>query len=223
MSTRQTRRYVSDVRSRAADATRARLLHAAKTLFARRGIDRVTIAEIAKKAGVSASTVYAIYQSKEGILRELMSRTLFGQPFQRAMVRLQDVTDPERLIELTAKVARAVYEEESAQLGLMRGASAFSAALRQLESEFEAMRFMMQRERVERLFARHRQRKGLTLDEARRILWMYTSRDVYRLLVQEGGWTPARYEEWLAETLVSALVEPLARGRRSGTSQSSTA
>ena len=49
---------------------------------------------------------------------------------------------------------------------------------------------------------------GLALDEARRILWMYTSRDVYRMLVQEGGWTPARYEAWLSETLVAALVKP---------------
>jgi hypothetical protein len=36
---------------------------------------------------------------------------------------------------------------------------------------------------------------------------MYTSRDVYRMLVHAGGWTPDRYESWLSETLVSALVE----------------
>ena len=36
---------------------------------------------------------------------------------------------------------------------------------------------------------------------------MYTGRDVYRLLVQEGGWSADEYEEWLTETLVGALVE----------------
>ena len=35
---------------------------------------------------------------------------------------------------------------------------------------------------------------------------MYTSRDVYRMLVQEGGWAPDRYQQWLSGTLVEALV-----------------
>ena len=47
-----------------------------------------------------------------------------------------------------------------------------------------------------------------TLDDARRILWMYTSRDVYRMLVHESGWSPDRYQEWLARTLLDALVAP---------------
>lgn len=44
--------------------------------------------------------------------------------------------------------------------------------------------------------------------EARRILWMYTSCDVYRMLVREGGWTPDQYQAWLSDTLVKALVDP---------------
>ena len=35
---------------------------------------------------------------------------------------------------------------------------------------------------------------------------MSTSRDVYRLLVQEGGFSPDEYEQWLAGTLVDAMV-----------------
>jgi hypothetical protein len=75
-----------------------------------------------------------------------------------------------------------------------------------MEQEFEAMRFEMQEERLKLLFAAARQRKSLALDEARRILWMYTSRDVYRMLVHEGGWTPDQYQQWLSDTLLTALV-----------------
>jgi len=64
---------------------------------------------------------------------------------------------------------------------------------------------------VELLFKQRKQTKGLTLEEARRILWMYTSREVYRLLVHEAGWTPARYEEWLSDTLLRALADPNVR------------
>jgi AcrR family transcriptional regulator len=209
-SSRPRRPYVSNVRARAAGATKERVLKAARTLFARRGIDRVTIAQIAEKAGVAVPTVYGLYKSKEGILRELMRAALFGPRFQEARAQLAGVTDPVRLIALTAHVARAIYEGESSDLGLIRGATAFSPSLRKLEREFEQIRFEMQEERVKLLFARSRAKKGLALDEARRILWMYTSRDVYRMLVRESGWTPDRYQEWLSDTLVSALV----RGRR---------
>ena len=65
------RPYVSDIRTQAADATRSRVLHTQKTLFAARGIDRATIDQIARKAKVSVSTSLALYKSKEGILREL--------------------------------------------------------------------------------------------------------------------------------------------------------
>ena len=88
----------------------------------------------------------------------------------------------------------------------MRGASAFSPALRKLEQRFEDMRFSMQEERIQRLYAGGRARSGLPLAKARRLLWMYTSRDVYRMLVHEAGWTPDEYEAWLAQTLVDALV-----------------
>jgi AcrR family transcriptional regulator len=206
MSTTSGRPYVSKLRSQAADATKSRVLKAARTLFVRRGIDGVTIAEIAQKADVAVSTVYSLFQSKEGILRALMKAALFGERFQAARAQLEGVTDPVRLVALTAHVARAIYEGESSDLALIRGASAFSPALRKLEQEFEDLRFEMQEERMKLLFAQSKQARGLNFDEARRVLWMYTSRDVYRMLVQEGGWTPDRYQEWLSDTLVTALV-----------------
>ena len=207
MSTNEKRRYRSDLRNQAAEVTKGRILNAAKTLFTRRGIDSVTIAEIAERAAVASSTVYAVFKSKAGILRALMEGALFGPRFRAAHAKLSGVTDPVRLIALSGHVARAIYEGESSELGLLRGASAFSPALRKLEQEFEKTRLEMQDERIRLLFAQSKQRRELTMDEARRILWMYTSRDIYRMLVHESGWTPDHYEEWLSERLVQALVK----------------
>jgi AcrR family transcriptional regulator len=206
MRQRSRRSYDSARRRRAAEARRDGILTAARRLFARRGIDRVTIAEIAEAARVAPSTIYAVYKSKEGILRALMRAALFGERFQAVQSMLHDITDPVQLIALSAQIARAIYEGESAELGLMRGSSAFSPALKKLEREFEQVRFDMQEDRVRRLFEQRRAKEGLTLEDARRILWMYTSRDVYRMLVHEGGWSPGRYQEWLSETLLAALV-----------------
>jgi AcrR family transcriptional regulator len=214
MSGKPKRRYVSRQRENAAASTRKRVLRAASTLFARRGIDTATIAEIAEGARVSASTVYGLYGSKEGVLHALMETTLFGAAYRTAIARLEGMEDPTERLATTASIARAIYESESREIALIRGAAAFSPALRRLERELEERRFELQEERVGRLHAAALLRPGLTVAKARRLVWMYTARDVYRLLVLEGGWSSDEYETWLAETLVTALVRATPTGKR---------
>ena len=207
MST-QKRTYVSKARRQSAQATRSRILEAAKQLFTRHGIDAVTVAQIADRAGVATPTVYAAFKSKEGMLRALMEAAMFGDRFEIARRRLDGIADGVEAVALTASISRSVYEGESRELGLLRGAASFSPSLRRIEEQFEKMRLDMQRARVELLFDQGKAKHGLSIEEARRIMWMYTSRDIYRMLVREAGWTPDRYEEWLRETLLAALVEP---------------
>src|SRR5262249_45902510 len=159
----------------AAAATHARILAAAKALFTRSGIDAVTIADLAKRAQVADSTVYALFQSKEGVLRALIERSLFGERYREAARRLENVDDPVDQIAMTATVARAIYENEAAELGLLRGTSAFSPALRKMEQSLEATRYALQKARVGKLFAARKAKRGLTIERARRLLWMYTS------------------------------------------------
>jgi hypothetical protein len=49
-------------------------------------------------------------------------------------------------------------------------------------------------------------RQGLKYSAARDILWMLTSRYVYRMLVRERGWSPQKYQDWLADALVQTLL-----------------
>lgn len=199
---------MSEAREQGAQATRVRILEAAKRLFTAHGIDGVTVAQIAERAGVATPTVYAVFKSKEGMLRALMEAAMFSDGFEVARRRLEGVTDPVEMVSLTAAISRSVYEGESRDLGLLRGASGFSPALRKLEEAFEHMRLEMQQVRIELLFEQGMAKPGLSLEEARRIMWMYTSREIYRMLVQEAGWTADRYQGWLGETLLSALVGP---------------
>ena len=200
------RRYDGSHRAEAAAETRARILDAARHLMGAKGIDGVTIAAIAKDADVAPSTIYATFKSKDGLLRALMEASLFGPAFQNAQALLSGVTDPLRQIELTAHVARAIYDGERHDLGMIRHASGFSPALRAIEEEFESRRLAMQEARIAALFASGRARPGLTEAEARRVLWMLTSRATYQALVLDGGWTPDRYQDWLAGALLRELV-----------------
>jgi AcrR family transcriptional regulator len=202
------RRYDAGLRAEMAAETRRRILFFAQGMMGREGIDGVTIAEIGQAAGVAASTIYAQFRSKEGILRALMQESLFGAPFKAAQALVLGVDDPVQQVRLTARVARAIYDSERQDLGMIRHASGYSKALRAVEVEFESLRFEMQRARVGALFAAGRGKPGLSLPEARRVLWALTGRAVYQALVQDGGWTAERYESWLEAALISQLVGP---------------
>lgn len=213
---RSRRRYDATSRLEGAERSRTRTLDAARDLFARKGFEEVTITAIADRAGVSTSFVFAQFGAKSGLLRELMRRAIFSARYQAAASKMEDLPSPLEQLRATASVARNIYENEARELGTLRGMSAVSGELRALEGEFEKLRFDMQAARLERL-----QSSGLLalpLPEARRILWMFTSRDVYRMLVNEGGWKPDRFEQWLADTLVRSLTHsakpPLKRKSR---------
>jgi AcrR family transcriptional regulator len=207
MADHSKRRYRSEVRTEAAERTRSKVLEAGRFLFSRRGIDATTIAQIAERAGVSEPTVYATVRSKAGLLHALMHDAIFGPRFQAAQQKLAGVKDPVQQIALSAHVARAIYEGESAELSLLMKSSAFSPELRKTQQTFEALRRKMQHDRVDALFAAGRARKGLTKEAAATLLWMFTSREVFHKLVHESAWTPDRFQAWLEQTLIEALTD----------------
>lgn len=51
-------------------STRERIVEAARNLFAEKGFDRTTTAEIARKAGISEGTIYRHFKSKKELLME---------------------------------------------------------------------------------------------------------------------------------------------------------
>jgi AcrR family transcriptional regulator len=57
----------SDLRERKKARTRAHIAHTAMTLFASRGFDQVTVAEVAETADVGVSTVFKYFPTKEDL------------------------------------------------------------------------------------------------------------------------------------------------------------
>lgn len=208
---KKTRGYDSSRRQEGAEKTKERVLAAARRLFSSRGVDDVTLDEIARAARVATSTLYARFRSKTGILRALMEDVILSARFRSMSETLRPDMAPAELLRLTARIARTVYDDEAREMGLMRGASIVSRDLKQLEREFEDIRFELQRQRVEWLCERGALRDELDLLAARELLWMLTGRDTYRMLVVERGWSGDRFERWLAETLIQQLLRPTIR------------
>lgn len=200
------RRYDTRLRSERASLRRQRILDAAKQLFTGRGVDKVTISDIASAAGVSAPTVYALFQSKTGILRAVVERSFFSARYVEIARRAESARDPEEVLRMTASISRVILDTEREEIGLMRGVSALSPELKAIETELEAVRFELQEPRARLLVESAPFARQLGLARVRDILWMYTGRDVYRMLVLERGWSADEYESWLADTLIAMLM-----------------
>jgi hypothetical protein len=51
-------------------------------------------------------------------------------------------------------------------------------------------------------------REGLSLAQARDVMWLYSSPEVYELLVLRQHWPLERFGRFVAESLVAALLPP---------------
>jgi hypothetical protein len=54
---------------------------------------------------------------------------------------------------------------------------------------------------------------GIDTRTATDLLWALANEELWRELVEERGWSPDRYEQWLAATLVAQLIEAPTVGR----------
>ena len=93
----------SPPRERARSARRQALLETAEQVFAERGFEGATMAEIATRAGYSAGNLYNVFESKEALFREvitassqlindaLVATLAASAPFAEALDRFVDV------------------------------------------------------------------------------------------------------------------------------------
>jgi AcrR family transcriptional regulator len=207
MSSPKKRTYNSENRQAQAAQTRARILESAKTLFQPTGFEGVTIEQIAQAAGVSMPTIYALFQSKRGVLRALIDDALPTDQREALVEEVMQEKSPKVRLALAAKIARQMYDAERTQMDIFRGASILAPEFKELEKERELRRYERQEESVKMLVKDGALLKGLSLSKARDILWAFTGRDMYRMLVVEQSWPSEEYENWLAQLLIKTLIE----------------
>ncbi len=80
-----------------AEETHKRIYNTAFGLMTKKGFDKITIKDIAKKAGVSIGTFYHYYKSKDDILYEIYYKA--DEYFRQMMAGMEAETAPERIIE----------------------------------------------------------------------------------------------------------------------------
>ena len=165
----------------------------------------MTIEAVARRAEVSAQSVYAIFKSKTGILTELLDQSTFGPEYDEAVRQAMSAKDPETRLRLAARIARQIHGAQGATLDLLRGAGVVAPELARLQQQRECLRYERQERMIISLRHAGSLRRDLDHATARDIFWMLTGRDIYRMLVRERGWSSQKYQDWLADMLVRSL------------------
>ncbi len=96
-------------------ARREAILAAARKVFARRGFDGTTIADLAREAGVAAGTVYLYYASKTDLFAALNARL-----FEVIIGAMRETEAPPDVLGGTRARIHAVFEASSEHRDLLR-------------------------------------------------------------------------------------------------------
>ena len=204
---KQKRSYTAGLRQEQAEMTRRRILEAARRLLAAGGYSTVTMDDIAREAGVAYQTVYAVFGTKLRLAEAMIEA---GWPHIDEAMKLVDQVresaDAKVWLRTAARVTRQINEPCGDLVRFMResGDPVLLARYRTVEDE----RFSQLRELADMLERSGRLRSTITSSEALAVLWAMTGADWYSQLVFQRTWSPARYEEWLGEALISLLLEP---------------
>ena len=192
-------------------ATRRRVVDAARELFLSRGYVATTMADIAREAGVALQSVYTAGQSKAELLHLVVDLAVAGDDQEVMLVErptfaaVADEQDAERQVQMLAALIAATMERLEPVWIAYREAAAVDtkaadnlvAAHRRRRETFGAMIGMVPEQRL-----RH------SHEQSADTMWAIGSIDVFLLLRTALEWDAAQYREWLSRTLVDQLVKP---------------
>lgn len=193
--------------------TRQRVLEAARGLIIERGYRATTIAAIAAKAGVNVDTVYELVGRKPVVLRELIEQAISGSdravvPDERDYVKAMRSTPvPEEKLAIYARAMRKIQARMAPLHLALRDASSTEPEAEEIWREIGERRATNMRALVRDLQGTGRLRQGLSVDFAADMIWATNSAELYVLLTIDRGWSPRRYEWWLADSWCRLLLE----------------
>jgi AcrR family transcriptional regulator len=191
-------------RQRQAQETRSRVVAAARRLFVARGYAGTTIQSIAEEAGVAVPTVYGAFGSKRGILEGARVAMLAESEIPKLIREAIKEADPGRKLDLAARWVRQQMERSSDVIRAFREGSRFDEAVAK-----DHRRILDNRSRNLLRFIKSLESSltpGMSAQTATDLLWTFSNEELYRELVAERGWSPDRFEQWLAQTLRVQLL-----------------
>lgn len=217
--------YASSLRAAQAQATRRAIVEAAARLFVECGYGGTSVDAIAQAAGVSRKTVFTSVGGKFEALKLAIDWAITGDDVPVPVLERPDVKamhsepDARRILTHFALTVSEANARVADLLAVLDAAAGLDADLRDLAHSLTEQRLAGMRVLAGLLDERGALRPGLSSTEAADVLWLLGHPAGFHRLVRERAWSPARHREWLAETLMDALIGPSyrpVRGRGRG-------
>jgi AcrR family transcriptional regulator len=208
------RRYRSPLREHQALETKAAILDAARVLFVEDGYGATSIRAIADKAGVSEATVYASFGQKSSILWAALLRAVIGDNDDDTSAIPENVVRSVRLAEgiverthLLIRWSRQHWERGAADLEVaMERAVDTDPELTDMAERAAEGRLQGVQQSLALALEAGSLRDGLAFEDALDLIWAIDSPQVYVSLVRGRGWSPEKYERWMAEIITQVFL-----------------
>jgi AcrR family transcriptional regulator len=208
------RQYASTLRAEQARATRRAIVDAAAALFVEHGYGATTVDAIAAAAGVSRKTVFTSVGGKVEALKLAVDWAIGGDDdpvplmARPEIVQQQKEPDARHLLTSFASFQRRAAGRVAPLFFVASSAAGSDPAVQAIVEENLGQRRFGMRMLAAELEQRAALPEDMSVDEAADVLWVFNDPLMYHRLVLRRGWTPERYEQWLATSLRALLVRP---------------
>ena len=204
--------YDASLRRERSAARRQRIIDSARDLMIEHGYRATKVSDIAARADVNVDTVYELVGRKSALLRELIEQAISGADHavvaeERAhVVAMRAEPDPAKKLIIYARAIRETQERLAPLLLALREASSTEPEAQQVWKEISDRRAANMRRLVGDLRDAGGLRSGLSIDEAADVVWATNSPELFVMLTRERGWSPVKYEQWLADAWIRLLL-----------------
>jgi AcrR family transcriptional regulator len=212
------RSYSSPLRAEQAQATRRRILDAARAQFLAEGWTRTTVKDIAGAAAVAPATVYAVFGTKRAMLSALIDEAIASALPDPShpdawpeMVRHPD--QQERARRLVALMSAALPRVAPLERVVGEGAGG-DEEIASLARDLLQWRRATAARIVDVLAGEEGLRPGLSREEAADVVFALGGPEVHHLLVGVRGWPPQQFDAHLAQLLGQLIDSPESRRRK---------
>jgi AcrR family transcriptional regulator len=181
-------------------------------MFLDRGYAQTTIAAVASAAGVSVETVYKAFGNKPGLAKSVFDVSVVGDDEPVSMMQrettLRNMAEPDPRVKLTVygEHVAAVAGRTGPLLLVLRAAASTDAGAADVWATLQQERLTGMTYLGQHLHDRGHLRAGVSVEEARDVLWTHNSVEMWDLLVNQRGWSLERYGQWSGRQLIAALL-----------------
>lgn len=206
------RKYQSRLRQQQAADTRGAIIAAARQLFIANGWQGTTIAAVARAAGVSAESVYAVFGNKSALLLGVVQSAvrrgdpatpLVEQTGPRAVAAAPDQVE---ILRLFAHDIVQVLLSVAEIVAVLRVAAEADPEVAKVYDAIHAGRRENLALVARALAGKGPLRDGMSEAAALAQIWRLASPELFLMLTRIEGFTPKQYVAWLEHTLGQLLL-----------------